>query len=412
MEPQAGTVWRTLDGPLLSGSGILPGSQVRFRGGSGHMEPYGGIFVGFRVNEFLSFRAGYEDFGATELKVQPPASASMVVPTDFRFRDSAFTFEPVLTWQLAPRVRVRGYWGVAFNRTDRLVQNYQVISPLPVIVVIGGPVSPLPYYDPHVPDRRTLSHLARQGASLAVKLTDRLDLDLGVDHQGLSSFADDAWMIHAGAVYSFDEAKWLENRLYVSTEAGEIWRKLDGPLHSQPGILPGGAVAYRNGSSDRALYSAVGVGVKLSEWLAIEGGYQDLGTTYVMLSEPPGFATFPEYYPPTAFRSRDYAYTLDAVFGWRAGQRVSLYGSAGAAFNYSDVVCETQDFYYAWSAYFGDVRVGYRANSSRSVQARFGAGATINLLSHLDLKLGVRYQKLASFASSAWMTHAGIALNF
>jgi hypothetical protein len=422
-EPQAGAVWRSLDGPLLERSGILPGSQVRFRGDSSRTEPYAGIYLGFRANDFLSFRAGYVDFGATELKVQPPATSPKAMPTDFRFRDSAFTFEPVLTWQLSPRVRVRGYWGVALNRTDRLVQNYRLVSPGSSVVSIapnpGGtlvpvdiPVGPIVYFDPQVPDSRTLSRLPRAGASVAIKVTDRLDLDLGVDYQRLSSFAQDAWMLHAGAAYSFNEAKWMGERFYVSTEAGGIWRKLDGPLLRQPGVLPGGTVTYRNGSSSRAAYNGFALGAKLADWLSLEAGYEDFGTTSVTLNEPPGFASIPEYHPPTSFRSRDYAYSLDTVFSWRAGSRVKLYGSVGAALNFADVLCENQDFYYAWSAYYGDVRVGYVAHSSRTVRPRLGGGATIALIPHLDLNLGMRYQKLASFAASAWMAHAGLKLGF
>src|SRR5450759_1548593 len=72
VEADAGGVWRGLDGPLLGRAGTTPGAQVSFRGDSLRVQPYGAVLVGVRLNDCLSFRAGYQDFGDTEVKIQGP----------------------------------------------------------------------------------------------------------------------------------------------------------------------------------------------------------------------------------------------------------------------------------------------------------------------------------------------------
>lgn len=412
-EAQAGVVWRQLDGPLLNSGGIAPGSEVDFRSGSSRTQPYGGAFVGLRMNEWLSFRAGYQDFGATEVTARRPAEYRpyLTLPTDFRFRDTAFTLDPVLTWRISPRVRLQGYWGIAFNRTDTRIQNYRLSSPFFVAVVVGEPITvtaPISF-DPKLPDERTLSHLSRAGASVTFSLTDKLDLNFGLDRQRLSSFADEAWLAHVGVAYAFDSASRLRDRLYTSASAGAIWRNLDGPLVVQPSGWPGAVIAYRDGASDRSAYSAVAVGVRATDWLSVEIGYHDFGTTAVSITYP-NLVTFPEYFPPTNFRSRDYAFTVDPVFIWKARSWLELHSFLGLAFNRSDVVCENQDFYQTYTGYFGRTRWRYQANSSHTTQARLGVAAVATIFPGVELRIGEEYQKFSSFAASGWMTHVGIVM--
>jgi hypothetical protein len=418
VEADAGGVWRGLDGPLLGRAGTTAGAQVSFRGDSWRVQPYGAVLVGVRVNDWLSFRAGYQDFGNTEVKVQGPGGfdPNYTFPTDFRSRDTAFTFDPVLTWRVSPQVKFQGYWGMAFERTDTKTQNFKVLYFAFPTQTAAAPVGSAPVstaFDSGIYDGRTLSQHARAGIGVAISLTDRLDLNLGLDHQGLSSFAKEAWMAHVGMTYVLDTPRFLLGRVYVTASAGELWRRLDGPLLKQPGIYPGGTSAYQNGSSKQSSYGAVKLGVQATDWLAVEVGYQDFGTTYVFLREPLGFVSIPESHWPQDFRSRDWAFTLDPVLTWKAGPRLSLYGSWGVAFNRADVVCEDRYFPYAFEIGSPvNVRYGFPATSSHTAQSRLGVGAVAKIMPGLELRVGGEYQEFSSFSAAGWMTHVGIVLGF
>lgn len=141
------------------------------------------------MNEFFALEAGYRDFGSTSVRMIPPPNIVFITapPENFRSRDRAFTFDPVFTWKIGGRAALRGFWGMAFNRSDVTVENY---APVPAIGAAG-----------RTKNSRTTQ--PRSGIGASFQLAPRWVLGGGVDYQRFSSFSRDGWLTHAGIGYRF-----------------------------------------------------------------------------------------------------------------------------------------------------------------------------------------------------------------
>jgi len=186
---ETGIVRRQLDGPLRSQPQVFPGSAVVFRNGSSSDKWYGAVRVGVKVNEFFALEAGYQDFGSTSVRMIAPPNVVFITapPENFRSRDRAFTIDPVFTWKIGARTKLRGFWGVAFNRSDVTMENY---VPVPAIGGAGQ-------------TKNSRSTQSRLGIGAGVQLTPRWDVNGGVDYQRFFSFARDGWLAHAGLGFTF-----------------------------------------------------------------------------------------------------------------------------------------------------------------------------------------------------------------
>jgi hypothetical protein len=186
---EAGVVHRKLNGPLLrSQPQVFPGSPAVFRDGSSETKGYGAAYIGLKLTELFSLRAGYQDFGSTSVLLQPPPHVVFIQPppTDFRFRDRAFTLDPVLSWKVGSRLTLHAFWGVAFNRSDVTIENYR-----PTTVIFPTQT------------KSSKTTQSRLGAGMDVQLTPQLSLRGGVDYQRFSSFTKEGWLGHAGLVFTF-----------------------------------------------------------------------------------------------------------------------------------------------------------------------------------------------------------------
>ena len=162
-----GVAWRELNGPLLKQSSVDP-ARASFRRHSDEAEGYFHGRVGVKLTDFFSFEAGYQEFGYTYVSILPPPNIIFLIPppTEFRFRDYAFTFDPVFSWHVSDRVRLYGFWGLAINRAEtRLDQHYTSIY--------SG------VFQPYVP-RSSWSYLSRFGAGVDIRLVKTLELNTGV----------------------------------------------------------------------------------------------------------------------------------------------------------------------------------------------------------------------------------------
>lgn len=187
---EIGAVRRELDGPLLQEQpNVFPGSTAAFRNGSSDTKAYGTMQVGVKLTEQFSLRAGYQDFGSTHVRLVPPPNIAYIQPPpqNFRFRDRAFTLDPVVTWQAGSRVTMHAFLGIAFNRTDVTLQDYH---------------TPLLIFNP-VWAKTSDSTQMRMGAGAEIQLNSQLRVRAGADYQRFSSFTKEGWLAHAGLAYAF-----------------------------------------------------------------------------------------------------------------------------------------------------------------------------------------------------------------
>ena len=184
-----GVALRELDGPLRSQPQVFRGSDTEFRKNSSDTEPYGAVRLGVKVNKFFRIEAGYQDFGTTRVRMIPPPHVMFIQPPpeNFDFSDTAFTFDPVFTWTINPRVKLHGFWCVAFNRADVTLTDYR---PQPLIIPIAGA-------------RSSDSTQSRLGVGADFQLTAKLNLRAGLNYQRFSSFTKEGWLAHAGLAYTF-----------------------------------------------------------------------------------------------------------------------------------------------------------------------------------------------------------------
>src|SRR4051812_5974441 len=122
-----------------------------------------------------------------------------------------------------------------------------------------------------------------------------------------------AWVFVAGAVTMAGAAD-FNPRFYAAGDLGVAWRELNGPLLKQPFTDPS-RVGFRRHSDEGEGYLHAKVGLKLNDFFSLEAGYQEFGYTYVSILPPSNIIFLIP--PPTDFRFRDYAFTLDPVFTWR-----------------------------------------------------------------------------------------------
>lgn len=189
LSAEVGGARRQLNGPLLSSQPqVYPGSPALFRNGSSETKGYGIAQIGLKLTEHFSLRAGYQDFGSTYVRFVPPPHVIFIQPppANFRFRDRAFTFDPVLTWKAGSRVTLHAFLGVAFNRSDVTLEDYH---PVPFLFSVTA--------------KGSKSTQCRLGGGLDVQLTPQLNLRGGVDYQRFSSFTKEGWLAHAGLAFVF-----------------------------------------------------------------------------------------------------------------------------------------------------------------------------------------------------------------
>lgn len=185
-----GGVRRELDGPLLKEQPhVFRGSRAVFRNGSSDTKWYGTMQIGVKLSEQFSLRAGYQDFGSTHVRLVPPPDIAYIwpPPENFSFRDRAFTLDPVVTWKVGTRVTMHAFLGIAFNKTDVTLHNY----------------NPLNLRVRPVWAKSSESTQARMGTGAEVQLNSRLRVRGGVDYQRFSSFTKEGWLAHAGLAYAF-----------------------------------------------------------------------------------------------------------------------------------------------------------------------------------------------------------------
>jgi len=188
-----GVAWRDLNGPLLIQPDAyrgLPPSRVSFRRHSDEGEGYLHGRLGVILTKFLSVEVGYQDFGYTYVDIEPPANIVFIVPppTNYRFRDYAFTFDPVFRWPINDRVRVYAFWGLAMNHSK-------------VDVDYRGSIFSGVYQTAST--KGSHSNQSRIGAGADIRLVKRLDLHVGLDYQRFASYTKEGWFAHAGVNYAF-----------------------------------------------------------------------------------------------------------------------------------------------------------------------------------------------------------------
>lgn len=198
---------------------------------------------------------------------------------------------------------------------------------------------------------------------------------------------------------ALNAATGLAGRLSISAEAGLVHREPSG--QTQPGVYPGSRVLFRNGSGETKSYGAVQIGVKIAEHFTLRAGYQDFGNTYVRFVTPPNIISLVPF--PEDFRFHDRAFTLDPVFTWKPGARVTIHAFWGIALNEADITLEN---------YPPRLVTGELTKNSTTARSRLGAGIDLQLTSHLSLRAGGDYQRFSSFTKEGWLAHAGLAYAF
>lgn len=183
-----GIAQRKLNGTLLKQPQTHPASSARFRDGSSESRFYTDARIGFEFTDFFAIEAGYQDFGKTKVRIVPPPYVDYIQapPSDFVFRDRAFTLDPVLTWKVKSRVKLHAFWGVAFARSTVSIENYR-----PVLVI----------FPTDTKNSRTTE--SRAGVNADVELAPKWDLHAGGEYQRFTSFAKEGWLWHLGLAYTF-----------------------------------------------------------------------------------------------------------------------------------------------------------------------------------------------------------------